>query len=100
MVYWLNILLLGAVLFGSLRYALRAGLMKEEATTEVRSANQRRSLSGKHSLRSVRCPASSIHMRAMCSSSSCNSTMLLRHGFVRYIVFDRYGQFNYVSNSI
>ena len=46
MVYWLNILLLGAVLFGSLRYALRAGLMKEEATAEVRSANQRRIIIG------------------------------------------------------
>ncbi|GAC1627093.1 MAG: TMEM175 family protein [Ktedonobacteraceae bacterium] len=41
-VYWLNILLLGAVLFSSWRYALHAGLVKEEITAEVRSAVERR----------------------------------------------------------
>ena len=41
-VYWLNILLLGAVLFASWRYAQRVGLMKDEATVEVRSATERR----------------------------------------------------------
>jgi uncharacterized membrane protein len=41
-VYWLNILLLGAVLLGSLQYASRAGLMKDEITVEMRSALERR----------------------------------------------------------
>jgi len=41
-VYWLNILLLGAVLFGSLRYASRAGLVKDDMTVEMRSALKRR----------------------------------------------------------
>lgn len=41
-VYWLNLLLLGAVLFASLRYSQRAGLMSSDATAEVRSAQARR----------------------------------------------------------
>jgi uncharacterized membrane protein len=41
-VYWLNIFLPGAALFGSLRYAWRAGLVKEEMTAEVRSTHERR----------------------------------------------------------
>ena len=41
-VYWLNILLLGVVLFVSWRYAQHAQLMKDEVTTEMRSANERR----------------------------------------------------------
>ena len=41
-VYWLNILLLGAVLFGSWRYALRAGLVKDDTTVDMRSAVERR----------------------------------------------------------
>src|SRR6266699_6163543 len=41
-VYWLNIFLLGAVLFGSLQYASRAGLMKDEITVEMCSALERR----------------------------------------------------------
>ncbi len=41
-VYWLNIALLGAVLFASQRYAGRAGLFKDEVTAEVRMAMRRR----------------------------------------------------------
>jgi len=41
-VYWLNILLLGVVLFVSWRYAQHAQLMKDEVTAEMRSANERR----------------------------------------------------------
>ncbi len=41
-VYWLNIVLLGAMLLWSVRYAWRAGLMKEDVTEVVRSANERR----------------------------------------------------------
>jgi uncharacterized membrane protein len=41
-VYWLNVLLLGAVLFGSWRYALRAGLVKDDTTVDMRSAVERR----------------------------------------------------------
>ena len=40
--YWLNVLLLGAVLFASLRYAWRARLVKEEMTKEIRAASERR----------------------------------------------------------
>ena len=40
-VYWLNILLLGAVLFGSWHYALRAGLVKDDTTVDMRSAVER-----------------------------------------------------------
>ncbi len=42
LVYWLNILLLGVVLLASWRYALRAGLVTEETTTEMRAAMERR----------------------------------------------------------
>jgi uncharacterized membrane protein len=42
LVYWFNIFLLGAVLFSSLQYASRAGLLKDEITVEMRSALERR----------------------------------------------------------
>ncbi len=45
-VYWLNILLLGVLLFSSLWYAWRAGLGKEEMTVEMRSALERRIVIG------------------------------------------------------
>src|SRR6266699_2036145 len=45
-VYWLNILLLGAVLFGSWRYAQHAGLMKDEISVEMSAATERRILIG------------------------------------------------------
>jgi uncharacterized membrane protein len=41
-VYWLNLFLLGAVLFVSLVYAERAGLMSAETTPEMRAALRRR----------------------------------------------------------
>lgn len=41
-VYWLNIFLPGAALFGSLRYAWRAKLVKDEMTAEVRTTHERR----------------------------------------------------------
>lgn len=41
-VYWLNLFLLGAVLFVSLVYAERAGLMSAEATPDMRTAMRRR----------------------------------------------------------
>ena len=40
--YWLNIFLLGAMLFLSWQYALRTGLVKDEVTPEMRSAVVRR----------------------------------------------------------
>lgn len=40
-VYWLNIVLLGIIIFFSWRYARRAGLLKEEVTAEIFAANQR-----------------------------------------------------------
>jgi uncharacterized membrane protein len=41
-VYWLNLLFLGVMLFRSWRYAQRAGLMKAETTPEIRAASERR----------------------------------------------------------
>jgi len=41
-VYWLNILLLGAALFASWHYASRAGLVKEEVTAAISGATKRR----------------------------------------------------------
>ncbi len=41
-VYWLNILFLGVMLFVSLRYAQHAELLKDETTAEMRSASERR----------------------------------------------------------
>jgi len=41
-VYWLNILLLGSMLFISWRYARHAQLLKDEVTQEIFAANQRR----------------------------------------------------------
>lgn len=41
-VYWLNLLLLGVMLFASWRYAERAGLMKEEVTDDICAATERR----------------------------------------------------------
>ena len=41
-VYWLNVLLLGVVLFGSWRYASRAGLVKDDTTVDMSAAVERR----------------------------------------------------------
>lgn len=41
-VYWLNIVLLGAVLYITLRYAMRAGLVKDEASRAATDALLRR----------------------------------------------------------
>jgi len=41
-VYWLNIVLLGVMLFVSWRYARHAQLLKEDVTKEIFAANQRR----------------------------------------------------------
>jgi uncharacterized membrane protein len=41
-IYWLNILLLGVMLFASWRYAFRAGLIKDDTTAEVRASAERR----------------------------------------------------------
>ncbi len=41
-VYWLNILLLGAALFAGIQYASRAGLIKDEITAAMRSPARRR----------------------------------------------------------
>jgi uncharacterized membrane protein len=42
LVYWLNILLLGSVLYSCWRYANRAGLIKEDTPMEIRRAIRRR----------------------------------------------------------
>jgi uncharacterized membrane protein len=44
LVYWANILVLGAVLYGSWRYAEKANLLSEEITRERRCAVERRIL--------------------------------------------------------
>lgn len=44
-IYWLNLLLLGAMLWWSIRYAWRGGLMKDTATHQQRVAQERRILS-------------------------------------------------------
>jgi uncharacterized membrane protein len=41
-IYWLNLLLLGGILFASWRYAQRAGLLKNEVSAEICSATERR----------------------------------------------------------
>jgi uncharacterized membrane protein len=41
-VYWLNLLLLGVVLFCGLQYAKRAGLLREAVTTDITRASERR----------------------------------------------------------
>jgi uncharacterized membrane protein len=41
-VYWLNLFALGAVLFASLSYATRAGLLSESTTESMRAALRRR----------------------------------------------------------
>jgi TMEM175 potassium channel family protein len=46
LVYWVNLLLLGWILYGGWRYAHRAGLLKEEVTHEVRCAIERRIVMG------------------------------------------------------
>ena len=40
--YWLNIALLGLALYGSWRYALRSGLLQDDATPEISAAMIRR----------------------------------------------------------
>ena len=40
--YWLNILLLGALLFASWKYAEKAALLKDEVTPELQTATERR----------------------------------------------------------
>jgi uncharacterized membrane protein len=41
-VYWLNIALLGALLYAGARYARRAGLIKQDGTAEMTAASERR----------------------------------------------------------
>lgn len=41
-IYWMNILALGAALYASWRYAMRAGLVKAEITAEISCAIERR----------------------------------------------------------
>jgi uncharacterized membrane protein len=41
-VYWLNIVLLGALLYAAMRYAKRASLIKEDVTAEMTAASERR----------------------------------------------------------
>jgi uncharacterized membrane protein len=41
-VYWLNIVLLGWLLYAGVRYARRAGLVKEDVTAEMIAATERR----------------------------------------------------------
>jgi uncharacterized membrane protein len=41
-VYWLNLLLLGALLFVSRRYAVRARLLRDDVTAEMLAAGERR----------------------------------------------------------
>lgn len=41
-IYWLNIFLLGTVLFGSLRYAQKVGIIDEDSAPEFRLASERR----------------------------------------------------------
>ncbi len=41
-VYWLQLLLLGSILFASWRYAQHVGLLKDEVTAQRRSATERR----------------------------------------------------------
>jgi uncharacterized membrane protein len=41
-VYWLNLLLLGVVLFCGLQYAKRAGLLRAEVTRDITAASERR----------------------------------------------------------
>jgi uncharacterized membrane protein len=42
LVYWFNIFLLGVMLFSSIRYAKRSGLVKDDTSIEMRSAHERR----------------------------------------------------------
>jgi uncharacterized membrane protein len=41
-VYWLNLLLLGALLFAGRRYSARARLVREDVTAEMLAAGERR----------------------------------------------------------
>jgi len=43
-VYWLNIVMLGALLYAGMRYARRARLLKEDVTAEMTAASERRIL--------------------------------------------------------
>jgi len=43
-IYWFNLLLLGAALLISIQYAFRAGLMQKDTSLKVRKANERRIL--------------------------------------------------------
>src|SRR3954465_4250565 len=40
--YWINLIFLGGALFASVRYAERAGLLKELVTAELRATHERR----------------------------------------------------------
>jgi uncharacterized membrane protein len=41
-VYWFNIFMLGGMLFWSVRYAKRAGLMKSEISADIRTPSEGR----------------------------------------------------------
>jgi len=46
LIYWINILLLGVILYGSWGYALRAGLIKDDLPADVPAAICRRIVIG------------------------------------------------------
>ena len=63
-VYWLNIVLLGALLYTGGRNARRARLIKDDVTTEMTAASERRIIAyqrGRRCTPSGRCCRCSVH---------------------------------------
>jgi uncharacterized membrane protein len=83
-VYWLNLFALGLVLFFSLRYADRAGLLREETTHEMRVALRRRIVvyQALYALAALTCLLDTYLAMGLIVALQLNSVVAPRIGFL------------------
>jgi uncharacterized membrane protein len=83
-VYWLNLSSLGLVLFFSLRYADRGGLLREEITPEVRFALRRRIVvyQSLYALAALTCLIDTYLAMGLIVALQLNSVIAPRIGFL------------------
>ena len=83
-VYWLNLLALGAMLFISLGYADRAGLMSAETTKDMRAALKRRIVvyQGLYALAALTCLINTYLAISLLVALQLNSVIAPRIGIL------------------
>ena len=83
-VYWLNLFALGVVLLISLRYADRAGLIRDETTEDMRTALKRRIVvyQGLYALAALTCLVNTYLAIALLVALQLNSVIAPRSGIL------------------